>query len=177
MYTAPLSGCLASLLYAGTDPDKRRPISIICYDKPRHSTLFTGSKKRQFMRHIARTVRKHAIDKPRQAGCKVCHHLLRSADSFAAHHTGGSFSRGAWGCLVAPEYHPWAALMCAHTQIAGRTSNERRALLKHLLVSDFFDFRFFGFHFEYGLITDEACSRRLKSTGTKFEVSHFMIFS
>ena len=43
--------------------------------------------------------------------------------------------------------------------------------------SDFFVFRFFGFHFEYGLITDEACRRRQICTGTKFEVSHFIVFS
>ena len=41
----------------------------------------------------------------------------------------------------------------------------------------FFGFRFFGFHFEYGLITDETYSRRQISTGTKLEVSHFIIFS
>ena len=35
-----------------------------------------------------------------------------------------------------------------------------------------FGFRFFGFHFEYGLITDETYSRRQINTGTKFEVSH-----
>ena len=39
-------------------------------------------------------------------------------------------------------------------------------------TSDFFDFRFFGFHFEYGLSTDETYSRRQINTGTKFEVSH-----
>ena len=40
-------------------------------------------------------------------------------------------------------------------------------------TSDCFGFRFFGFHFEYGLITDETYSRRQTNTGTKFEVSHF----
>ena len=48
---------------------------------------------------------------------------------------------------------------------------------KTLNTSDVFGFRFFGFHFEYGLITDETYSRRQISTGTKFEVSHFIIFS
>ena len=43
---------------------------------------------------------------------------------------------------------------------------------KALNTSDFFGFRFFGFHFEYGLITDETYSRRQINTGTKFEVSH-----
>ena len=41
----------------------------------------------------------------------------------------------------------------------------------------FFGFRFFGFHFEYGLITVEVYSRRQISTGTKFEISYFIIFS
>ena len=42
-----------------------------------------------------------------------------------------------------------------------------------LNTSDFFGFRsFFGFHFEYGLITDETYSRRQINTGTKCEVSH-----
>ena len=41
-----------------------------------------------------------------------------------------------------------------------------------LNTSDFFGFRFFGFHFEYGLTTDETYSRRQINTGTKFEVSH-----
>ena len=49
----PLLSCMqlhrvyveASLLYAGTDPDKRRPISIICYDNPRQATPIAGSKK------------------------------------------------------------------------------------------------------------------------------------
>ena len=41
-----------------------------------------------------------------------------------------------------------------------------------LNISDFFGFRFFGFHFEYGLITDETYSRRQINTGTKFGVSH-----
>ena len=41
-----------------------------------------------------------------------------------------------------------------------------------LNTSDFFGFRFFGFHFEYGLITVETYSRRQINTGTKFEVSH-----
>ena len=41
-----------------------------------------------------------------------------------------------------------------------------------LNTSDFFGFRFFGFHFEYGLSTDETYSRRQMNTGTKFEVSH-----
>ena len=48
---------------------------------------------------------------------------------------------------------------------------------KALNTSDFFGFWFFGFHFEYGLITDETSSRRQISIGTKFEVSHFIIFS
>ena len=39
-------------------------------------------------------------------------------------------------------------------------------------TSDFFSFRFFGFHFEYGLITVEGYSRRQINTGTKFELSH-----
>ena len=43
---------------------------------------------------------------------------------------------------------------------------------KALNTSDFFVFRFFGFHFEYDLTTDETYSRRQISTGTKFEVSH-----
>ena len=45
---------------------------------------------------------------------------------------GVALGRVAWGCLVAPEYHRWAALMCIHTQTAERTSNEKRAPLKHL---------------------------------------------
>ena len=43
---------------------------------------------------------------------------------------------------------------------------------KALNISDFFVFRFFGFHFEYDLTTDETYSRRQINTGTKFEVSH-----
>ena len=43
---------------------------------------------------------------------------------------------------------------------------------KALNTSDFFGFRFFGFHFENGLSTDETYSRRQINTGTKFEVSH-----
>ena len=47
-----------------------------------------------------------------------------------------------------------------------------------LNTSDFFGFRFFGFHFEYGLTTDGTYSRRQinkdfsLNKGTKFEVSH-----
>ena len=48
----------------------------------------------------------------------------------------------------------------------------QRVLCKALNTSNFFGFRFFGFHFEYGLSTDETYSRRQISTGTKFEVSH-----
>ena len=43
---------------------------------------------------------------------------------------------------------------------------------KALNTSNFFGFRFFGFHFEDGLITDETYSRRQINTGTTFEVSH-----
>ena len=88
MIVLPL--CWASLLYAGKEYDKRRPVSITCYDKP---YPITGTKARLFMQHTARTVRKHAIDKPRQAGCETsCH--LRNAERFAAHHTGSSFGVG-----------------------------------------------------------------------------------
>ena len=49
----------------------------------------------------------------------------------------------------------------------------RFSLRKALNTSDFFGFRFFGFHFKYGLTTDETYSRRQINTGTKkFEVSH-----
>ena len=35
---------------------------------------------------------------------QTCGHL-RSAERFAAYHTGGGFDGGSWGCLVAPEDH------------------------------------------------------------------------
>ena len=46
-----------------------------------------------------------------------------------------------------------------------------------LNTSDFFGFRFFGFHFEYGLTTDETYSRRRIIQEQSLKSHTFIIFS
>ena len=67
--------------------------------------------------------------------------------------------------------------MDAAAEFGRNTVSKHQIQRQALNTSDFFGFRFFGFHIEYGLITDEAYSRRQISTGTKFEISYFKIFS
>ena len=68
--------------------------------------------------------------------------------------------------------HPPAQMTGASQADGDSPSRTRGFGFKALNTSDFFGFRFFGFHLEYGLITDKTYSRRQINTGTKFEVSH-----
>ena len=54
----------ASLLYAGTDPDKRRPISIICYDKPHQSQALKSNSSCDIPRALCANTRSTSHDKP-----------------------------------------------------------------------------------------------------------------
>ena len=63
--------------------------------------------------------------------------------------------------------------------LGANPEGKERVAGKALNTSDFFGFRFFGFHFEYGLTTDERYSRRktisLQEQSLKFHT--FIIFS
>ena len=70
----------------------------------------------------------------------------------------------------------WCVVVKVHGRRRGHREESSKS--KALNTSDFLGFRFFGFPFEYDLITVEAYNtRRQISTGTKFEISYFIIFS